>query len=137
MDAALVDLVWERADSICEYCGLPAALSLLGFEIDHIIAQKHSGASVPNNLALSCFYDNCFKGPNIAGLDPLTDQVTRLFNPRRHKWHRHFRWHGPILLGRTAIGRATVSVLCINLPFRVAHRQSLIDEGKFPTLRND
>jgi hypothetical protein len=45
MDAALVDLVWERADSTCEYCGLPAALSLLTFEIDHIIANCKTKAS--------------------------------------------------------------------------------------------
>jgi hypothetical protein len=25
--------------------------------------------------------------------------VTKLYNPRRHNWHRHFRWEGPNLVG--------------------------------------
>jgi hypothetical protein len=52
--------------------------------------------------------------------------------PRRHKWHRHFRWDAPHLLGGTAFGRATVATLRINLDHGVAHRQELIDEGVFP-----
>jgi hypothetical protein len=56
----------------------------------------------------------------------------RLFNPRRHKWARHFRWDGPLLVGRTPIGRVTVHVLGMNDPIRVALRQELIEEGLFP-----
>jgi len=55
-----------------------------------------------------------------------------LFNPRRQKWSRHFGWHGPILIGRTTVGRATIAVLSINLPHRVAQRAALIAEGVFP-----
>jgi hypothetical protein len=36
------------------------------------------------------------------------------------------------LVGRTAMGRATVGTLRINLAHRVAYRQQLIDEGVFP-----
>jgi hypothetical protein len=53
----------------------------------------------------------------------------RLFNPRRHRWRRHFRWDGPYLVGRTAIGRVTVQVLAMNDPVRVTLRQTLLDEG--------
>ena len=56
----------------------------------------------------------------------------RLFHPRVHKWSAHFRWDGPMLVGRTDIGRTTVEVLEINLPHRVAMREALIDEGVFP-----
>jgi hypothetical protein len=55
-----------------------------------------------------------------------------LFNPRRHKWRRHFRWDGPILVGQTPSGRATVVVLEMNLDYRVGFRQRLIAEGEFP-----
>jgi hypothetical protein len=55
-----------------------------------------------------------------------------LFNPRRHKWNRHFRWKGPLLLGRTPIGRVTIQVLAINEALRVALREELIAEGLFP-----
>jgi hypothetical protein len=53
-------------------------------------------------------------------------------NPRRHTWSRHFRWTGPILVGRTSVGRATIAVLGINSPHRVRHRAELIAEGVFP-----
>jgi hypothetical protein len=75
---------------------------------------------------------NSAKGSDLAGLDPRTRKLTPLFNPRRHKWSRHFAWDGPWLRGRTAIGRVTVAVLRINEPFRVAHRQRFMDEGVFP-----
>jgi hypothetical protein len=45
---------------------------------------------------------------------------------------RHFRWDGPVLVGRTAVGRATIAVLAINLPHRLAQRAALIDEGVLP-----
>jgi hypothetical protein len=77
-------------------------------------------------------FDNNHKGPNIAGLDPRTEKLTPLFHPRRHKWDRHFRWDGPVLIGLTPMGRTTIAVLEINLDYRVAFRQRLIDEGIFP-----
>jgi hypothetical protein len=68
----------------------------------------------------------------LAGIDPKTGKKAWLFNPRRHKWASHFRWKGPVLVGRTPIGRTTVAVLAINLPHRIAQRASLIAEGVFP-----
>jgi hypothetical protein len=69
-------------------------------------------------LAFACHQDNLRKGPNLTGIDPATKKLTKLFNPRRHKWTYHFRWDGPILIGRTAIGRATAAVLGMNLSHR-------------------
>jgi len=132
MDAALDDLVRQRAGNCCEYCQLPQAYSAPRYQFAHIIAEQHSGQTMASNLALACLADNNHKGPNLAGIDPKTGKRTWLFNPRRHKWARHFRWQGPILLGRTPIGRATIVVLAINLPHRVAQRAALIDEGVFP-----
>ena len=132
MDAALIRQVWLRARHCCEYCRMPQEYDEYTFEIDHIIARKHGGAPVACNLALSCFSCNSFKGSDIAGLDPRTHKLTPLFNPRREKWGRHFRWNGPILEGRTPIGRVTVAVLHINDSFRVAHRARLIREDAFP-----
>lgn len=134
MDKELVNLVKQRAQNRCEYCQMLQAHSLLPFEIDHIIARQHRGKTVAGNLALACVYDNGFKGPNIAGLDPSTGRLMRLFHPRRHKWHHHFHWQGPILIGRTPIGRVTINVLAINHPFRIEHRRALIDAGLFPPL---
>jgi hypothetical protein len=111
---------------------MPQIYDELPFEIDHVVAEQHGGKTVASNLALACFADNHHKGPNLAGIDAKTRRRTWLFNPRRHKWPRHFRWDGPILTGRTAVGRATIAVLCMNLPHRVQHRAQLIAEGIFP-----
>jgi hypothetical protein len=79
-----------------------------------------------------CSFCNSYKGANIAGRDPKTRKITPQFNPRRHKWSRHFRWNGPVLMGRTSIGRTTVAVLNINEPRAVATRAALIEAGQFP-----
>jgi hypothetical protein len=111
---------------------MPQALSFLPFQIDHVIARQHGGKTNASNLALACPYDNGFKGPNIAGLDPRTGRLVRLFHPRRHRWERHFRWDGPVLVGRTPMGRATIKVLAINHPLRVEQRRALINAALFP-----
>jgi len=72
MDRRLQELVWHRAGGVCEYCRLPATVHSDPFPIDHIIARQHGGETVESNLALSCFRCNTHKGPNIAGIDPLT-----------------------------------------------------------------
>ena len=132
MERALEKLVWRRAGRRCEYYQVAQEHDPLPFEIDHVIAKKHRGPTRASNLCLACFACNNHKGPNVAGVDPKTKKVVPLFNPRRHRWQRHFRWQGPILVGLTPTGRAAVVVLEINLDYRVAFRQELIDEGVFP-----
>lgn len=110
----------------------PHPFAELPFEIDHIVAKKHRGETGQENLSLTCFYCNSYKGPNIAGMDPVSNVVTPLFHPRRDMWADHFRWDGPKLVGLTAIGRTTIDVLRINHPDAVAVRASLIDEEVFP-----
>jgi hypothetical protein len=129
MDGTLRQLVWDRAQDACEYCHIPQRFDVLPFQIEHIIAQKHHGPTTADNLALSCYHDNSYKGPNIAGIDPLTGEITRLFHPRRDAWEEHFKWDGPELVGLTAIGRTTIDVLAINLPERVEHRRLLLAAG--------
>jgi 5-methylcytosine-specific restriction endonuclease McrA len=132
MDESLTRLVWRRAKGSCEYCQMPQEFDRAPFEIDHIIAWKHEGKTIADNLCLSCFYCNSHKGSNISGLDPRTRKITPLFNPRRHQWSRHFRWEGPYLVGRTAVGRVTVRILNINDALRVELRESLIEQDVFP-----
>jgi hypothetical protein len=125
MDERLRRQVRERADSRCEYCLIVHSEDVMPFQVDHIIAEVHHGASNLDNLAWTCFDCNVFKGPNIAGIDPDTHQITRLFHPRHDNWNNHFQWSGARLLGKSPQGRATIDVLRINLPERVAHRQLL------------
>jgi hypothetical protein len=60
---ALEELKWRRAGRCCEYGRVPQAYDDAPFEIDHVIAQKHGGPTVPGNRALSGLHDNGHKGP--------------------------------------------------------------------------
>ena len=40
--------------------------------------------------------------------------LVRLFNPRLDKWEEHFERNGVLIVGRTAVGRATVGLLKMN-----------------------
>ena len=132
MDADLVNQVRQRAGQRCEYCRMPQAGHQLTFQVDHIIARQHRGATTPDNLALSFVRCNSHKGPNIASHDPETGVLTRLFHPRNDRWQDHFLVSGPYLLGRTEIGRTTIELLTMNDADYVVLRESLIEEGLFP-----
>jgi hypothetical protein len=134
MKTRLRKLVWNRADGCCEYCRLDQDFDMLPHHVDHVIAQKHDGPTVEENLALACVNCSLAKGPNIAGRDPRTGKLTRLFHPRTDPWVKHFRWNGPMVIGRTAVGRTTASVLKMNHPDRVTLREMLIKQGIFPPL---
>jgi hypothetical protein len=123
--------VIHRARGRCEYCHFPLVAAELPFHIDHIIAEKHGGPTKSENLAWACFSCNLRKGSNIAGLDPFTGVLTRLFNPRSDTWREYFGWESTLLRGITAIGRTTIAVLDINDPDVKAIRQSLMEEGVF------
>ncbi len=111
MNRELDRKVRERAGQSCEYCRIPQFALPLPFQIDHVIAAQHQGQTELPNLALACPHCNRYKGPNIAGLDPLTGQLVRLFHPRRDEWADHFDPDGARINGRTPVGRATVQVL--------------------------
>jgi hypothetical protein len=133
MDAVTRQVVWNRARHRCEYCLIRQDDEpFYRFHVEHIVAKQHRGREDVSNLALSCHHDNAHKGPNLSGIDPKSGKVVRLFNPRRQSWARHFRYRGPVLVGRTACGRATVAVLAVNAPDRIELRAELIADGLFP-----
>lgn len=125
MSDLLREFIAARANYCCEYCQLIESNSAFVHEIEHIISRKHRGETVPENLCLACFECNQFKGANIAGLDPKTNELTRLYHPRVDTWNEHFAWNGVKLTGLTATGRTTVEVLRINELERMEHRKFL------------
>lgn len=129
MAKSLRQLVQARAKRRCEYCQLPESCDVQPFQMDHIRARKHAGASNLENIAWSCLPCNSYKGPNVAGYEPETDRLVPLFNPRKEVWSEHFAWKGARLIGLTPIGRTTISVLRINQPERVEHRRLLLTLG--------
>jgi HNH endonuclease len=131
--ANLRALVLRRARYRCEYCGLPESHApVTPLHVEHIIARKHGGPTWPTNLAAACHHCNLHKGTDLVGIDNTTGKRTPLFNPRRHKWHVHFRWEGTRLIGKTSIGRTTIIVLAMNDKEMIDLRQALQEEGVFP-----
>jgi hypothetical protein len=123
VDAATRRAVRYRAGDACEYCQRTQASSpLIGLQVEHIIARKHGGDDELSNLALACAECNLHKSSNLAGIDPSTGVMTRLFHPRRDVWSDHFLWEDYRLAGTTDVGRTTIAVLNLNAPSRLRVR---------------
>lgn len=129
MDDRLKAQIRRRSRFRCEYCQFPERCAELSFQMDHVIARQHSGKDDLANLAFACFRCNSHKGTNLAGIDPQSGLLSRLFHPRQDVWRENFVWKGPTLTGLTPVGRATISVLRINRPDAVLARAALMEEG--------
>jgi HNH endonuclease len=130
MDPSRQDFVRRRADNRCEYCLLRQEHSELIHHIEHIVARQHGGGDDVGNLALACHRCNLHKGPNLTGLDPVSGQIARLFDPRRDRWAEHFMLRGAHIEGITPTGRATVHVLAINDQRRLELRSEVLARGE-------
>lgn len=133
MNHALRAFVWERAGGRCEYCRLPQSAVDATFHVDHVVAQQHLDAvsDDPASLALACDRCNFCKGTNLSSVDPESQAIVPLYDPRRDDWSVHFALDGAKIIGATPTGRATARLLQMNARHRVELRQWLIDEGAF------
>lgn len=124
MEDAAKHLVRQRAHNRCEYCGIHQRYYPdFTFHIEHVIARQHHGPEVLTNLALACHLCNRKKGPNLSGIDPDTNELTRLFNPRTDTWSEHFRLEdNGLIVGITPVGRTTAYVLGMNSGVRIRIR---------------
>ena len=122
-------LVRARAKECCEYCRMPEFWSFVSHEVDHVVALKHGGDTIENNLALSCILCNKHKGSDLSSIDPVNGDLVALFHPRSDSWEDHFCIEGDQILPVTATGRVTVRLLQLNQRERRRERQVLIDAG--------
>ena len=123
MASTLRAAVRERAGHRCEHCQRRQETSpLIPLQIEHIIPRKHGGSDDFDNLALACAECNLHKSSNLTGIDPQSNQITPLFDPRRDSWPEHFAWDGLGLVGLTAVGRTTARVFEMNSPARLRVR---------------
>lgn len=120
---ALRNLIYERANGCCEYCLISEAIGFAKHQIDHIIAEKHGGLTVEENLALSCTICNKYKGSDIASIDNETSKIVPLFNPRKDDWNEHFRIENGVFVGLTPNARETIRLLQLNNPARIEERR--------------
>ena len=134
---AVQRLVLSDSNGCCEYCLLQSDFSTDSFQFDHIIPVSKNGASVFENLAYCCGGCNGYKHKKTETYDPLTNQLTQLFHPRKDKWREHFQWSIDELYieGITSTGRATVNLLQLNRKGNVNLRRLLKLGGLHPPFR--
>ncbi len=125
-------MVIERAGSRCEYCLIHQDDVPFSHHVDHLVALKHGGRTESNNLALACLKCNRYKGSDLGAIDPGSGKVTALFNPRSQIWAEHFMHEGARIIGKTAVGRATITLLRLNDTTRLIERRVLIDGRQYP-----
>ena len=137
ISAELRRLVFERAGHLCEYCLIHERDMYLGCQVDHVIAEKHGGLTIAENLCLACVYCNRGKGSDLGStLTPTGElQLTRFFNPRADRWGQHFALVGIEIAPRTPIGAVTAKILGFNHHLRMQERELLQHIGHYPTLQ--
>jgi polyferredoxin len=125
-------LVWNRANGCCEYCHLHQDFHPFTYEVDHILPVKHRGDTIEDNLCLTCFECNRFKGSDAGSFDIETKTFTPLFNPRTMEWPEHFSLDAAIINPLTPIGRVTEFLLRLNNESRLEVRSRLMPTGRYP-----
>ena len=133
VSAALRREVIERAKDCCEYCRLNTSDRAINLAIDHVIAEKHGGETHAENLCLSCFWCNSYKGSDLSSVDWDGDgAIVPLYNPRQERWSDHFRLDGTLIHPLTATGRVTAYLLQLNASERIEERELLLQLGVYP-----
>lgn len=133
LSEALRRFVTERALGHCEYCQT-SQMIVVTMVVDHITPVAAGGTTTPENLCLTCVGCNLFKNAFEVALDPVSQQVIPLYNPRNQVWDEYFPWSpdGASIVGVTAIGRATVERLQMNRADVVRARQMWVKAGWHP-----
>ena len=109
-------IIINRSKGYCEYYKYPSDFSTELFSIEHIIPRSKNGSDELDNLAYACIGCNIYKSDKTAFIDVVSQIVHPLFNPRNMNWIDHFIWDESltVIIGKTAIGRATIEALKLN-----------------------
>ncbi|WP_081613883.1 HNH endonuclease [Rhodopirellula sallentina] len=125
--------VREAFGSCCAYCETAESLTVVTFEVEHIIPISRDGQSSFDNLCLACPACNRFKSDRTSGKLPDGTEVP-LFHPQRDNWADHFDWtvDGTVIVGLTDSGKATVNLLKMNRNQVVRVRSLWVATGRHP-----
>lgn len=128
--------VEQEAGNRCGYCRSSSLIMGSPLEVEHILPISEGGETTLENLWLACHRCNRFKSNRTQAQDRETGEDIPLFDPRRQRWHDHFRWSqdGTHIQGVDAIGRATVEALQMNNPYVVESRRFWVLVGWHPPL---
>lgn len=72
----------EHARHRCGYCLTSQKITGMHLDVEHIIPEARGGKTEEDNLWLACPDYNEFKGDRLEGIDPFTEEVVQLFDPR-------------------------------------------------------
>jgi len=124
----------DAANHQCGYCLTNQKISGAQMHLEHVIPRSLGDPSDESNLWLACAWCNSYKGVQTHATDTVTQQETPLFNPITQNWFKHFRWSedGLLIIGLTAIGRATVEALQLNNEYIVPARRHWVLAGWHP-----
>lgn len=127
-------LVISRSQGYCEYCKCPSDFSTEPFSIEHIVPRSKDGLDQLDNLAYACIGCNIYKSDKTAFLDVVSQAMSPLFNPRTMNWDDHFIWDESLtsIIGKTAVGRATIEAIRLNRQPLKNLRRALIAIGEHP-----
>jgi hypothetical protein len=113
---------------------IPEVAFNFAFEVEHITPAGREGRSVDENMALACRSCNLYKAAHTTAVDPETEIVVRLFDPRSESWPEHFAIDNisGVIVGISATGRATVAQLKMNSEFQLNARRHWMSLVLFP-----
>ncbi|MGI8670418.1 MAG: HNH endonuclease [Aridibacter sp.] len=122
------------AGNRCGYCLAPQKLLSYKLEIEHIHPKAKGGKDKENNLWLACRQCNLYKGIKTHGQDLISLERVKIFNPRQQNWSEHFVWdeRDTRIIGKTPVGRVTVSILQLNNELQKTAREFWKLTGIFP-----
>lgn len=132
LSAELRRMIMDRAENCFEYCHLHEDDHDLAHEVDYIIPVKHRGTTSADNLCLSCFDCNRYKGSDIGSYDSDTGAFTPLFDPRTMRWDEHFRLEGAEIVPLAPVGQITEFLLRLNSSEWLVGRYGLIELERYP-----
>lgn len=129
----------HRAKKLCEYCRSPLEFSPDPFSVEHIFPVSKGGTDDLGNLALACQGCNGYKSTKTEAFDAMSQTTVQFYNPRRDLWNEHFVWSENFteIIGKTAKGRVTVTILKLNRQRVMNLRRILILSGEHPPNTED
>lgn len=118
--------VVARANGRCAYCLMHQSLQGATFHVEHVVPQSDGGADTLDNLCLAYPSCNLHKSTRTTAPDPDSGKSVSLYRPGVMLWGTHFEWAGlqVQVVGRTAIGRATIEALDLNSERRQRIREA-------------
>ena len=133
ISADLRRLVVARAEAICEYCLVAEEDTFYGCQIDHVISEKHGGATNADNLAMACVFCNQAKGSDVGSIHWESSTFVGFFNPRTDAWADHFALAEGRIEGTTPTGIVTARILGFNAADWVSERKIHQSSGRYPS----